>query len=333
MTTIFSRSYAENLLRLSARAKPEPQTLKFISSSKPDFIKALGDLEKPSETLTENTVPKVERQLPQIPKSILSNLNQNETNAANEILSSAKFDTSTPTVAAIFESNSVKIPGVDVKNTVIPESAIPNNVAPTAPVIMGFKRLSPTAQDVADQYARQDVQAIVRQAGTFHGVDPTLSLAIAKAESDFQTNAVSHDGFHSKGLFQLLDTTGREMLSRSDLGKEPYDPFNPHLNAHLGVGYLKRLFETFQTPTDLKGGLKTVAAKSAVDLEKLAIAAFNAGEGNVARAQERAMALGKNPAEFTSVEPHLPESTRAYVRRVLKLRNEMQPESVFDGTA
>ena len=101
---------------------------------------------------------------------------------------------------------------------------------------------------------------------------------------------------------------------------ERYDPFDPAQNTYLGVGYLRRLHDIFSVETHLGGNMRTVPASSAEHLEKLAVAAFNAGEGNVARAQARARALGKDPADFSEIEPFLPASTRSYVKKVTQLR-------------
>jgi soluble lytic murein transglycosylase-like protein len=93
-------------------------------------------------------------------------------------------------------------------------------------------------------------------------------------------------------LFQLLDSTGKELLEQLGIDDD-YDPFDPALNSYLGVGYLRRLHDTFSKETKLTNNLSTAPARTADDLEKLAIAAFNTGEGNVARAQEKAAQEGK----------------------------------------
>lgn len=86
------------------------------------------------------------------------------------------------------------------------------------------------------------------------------------------------------------------------------------------MGYLRRLHNLFSDEKILIGSLRTHPASSAADLEKLAVAAFNAGEGNVARAQAKAKSLGKNPGEYEAIKPHLPSITRAYVERVLNTK-------------
>jgi hypothetical protein len=150
------------------------------------------------------------------------------------------------------------------------------------------------------------------------GIDPALAQAVVSAESSFNVKAVSTDGHASKGLFQLLDTTGRDLLSKTDVAAADYDPFNPDLNMKLGTSYLKYLHDIFRVPTVLPQGLQTKAAADGESLERLAVAAFNAGEGRVASAQTRTERSGKDPAYYDHVAPFLPRTTREYVTRVVE---------------
>lgn len=168
-----------------------------------------------------------------------------------------------------------------------------------------------------------EVSKLVSAAGLKHGVDPALSIAVVAAESSFDAAAISSDGHESKGLMQLLDGTGRHLLKHAGLESQ-YDPFNPSLNIDLGVGYLRKLHDTFSTPTALAPTVTTVAAANSSSLEKLAVAAFNAGEGRVAAAQERAQKAGLNPALYLDVESYLPQSTQEYVQKVLKLKTSFE---------
>lgn len=197
---------------------------------------------------------------------------------------------------------------------------------PTAPKVISAKFTQQTAPipllPQPSQTATTEglLEELIGAAGRHHGVDPNLSVAVARAESSLKVNAVSSDGHHSKGIFQLLDDTGKEMMDRLDVNGH-YEPFDPKLNAHLGVGYLRRLHDLFSKETTLIGSLKTVPVKSGLDLEKISIAAFNAGEGRVARAQAAARSEGKDPASYAAIEPYLPLSTRSYVQRVSNLKS------------
>jgi soluble lytic murein transglycosylase-like protein len=132
---------------------------------------------------------------------------------------------------------------------------------------------------------------------------------------------VSEDGHYSKGIFQLLDSTGKEMVELSGTGDD-YDPFDPAMNSYLGVGYLRRLLDMFSEPTALSSRTSTQPAKNADELEKFAVAAFNAGQGSVARAQAQAQTQGRDPSQFSSIEEFLPASTREYVARVQRHKDE-----------
>jgi hypothetical protein len=197
---------------------------------------------------------------------------------------------------------------------------------PAAPKLVSAKLTSPVApkpilpEPTPVAMNEQLLEELIGAAGRFHGIDPNLSVAVARAESSLKSNAVSSDGHHSKGIFQLLDNTGKDMMNRLDVDGH-YEPFDPKLNAHLGVGYLRRLHDLFSKETTLIGSLKTIPVKSGADLEKISIAAFNAGEGRVAKAQAAARSDGKNPASYSAIEPYLPLSTRTYVQRVSNLKS------------
>lgn len=191
------------------------------------------------------------------------------------------------------------------------------------PKIIDARRITSTEEkrlsdlSLADRKAR--IRELVADAGSKHGVDPALGMAVVSAESAFNPTAISKDGHSSKGLFQLLDDTGKDLMERGDV-RGRYNPFNPELNVDLGVGYLRYLHEIFSRSTDLPGKLTTVAAANSASLEKLAVAAFNAGEGRVASAQSRAKAAGADPSNYDHVKPYLPDITQRYVDEVVAKR-------------
>lgn len=167
----------------------------------------------------------------------------------------------------------------------------------------------------------EKVKEIVTSAGAAHGIDPALGIAVARAESSFDPNAISRDGHQSKGLFQLLDTTAQTIISRDKLDLE-YAPFEPQQNVDLGMRYLRYLHEIFGKESPLPNELMTREAANSSSLEKLAVAAYNAGEGRVASAQARAAARGANPGEYEQIANYLPKSTQEYVERVMQFRLE-----------
>jgi len=126
-----------------------------------------------------------------------------------------------------------------------------------------------TALDGSD--LRQLVQTISRE----HGVDPKLVDALVRVESSYDPNAVSRRG--AMGLMQLMPATAKR------LGVD--DPFDPEKNIRGGVREFSRLLDQYS------GNLQ------------FALAAYNAGEGAVAR--------------YRGVPPYA--ETRDYVSRILTI--------------
>ncbi len=122
--------------------------------------------------------------------------------------------------------------------------------------------------------AEGDVRALAAAAARRHGVDPELVLAVVAVESAFRKDAVSPKG--AQGLMQLMPGTA------SALGVD--DALDPAENLDGGTRHLGSLLALY-------GG----------DLRR-ALAAYNAGEGAVAR--------------HGGVPPY--RETRAYVRKVLE---------------
>jgi soluble lytic murein transglycosylase len=131
-------------------------------------------------------------------------------------------------------------------------------------------------------------------------IDRAKVLAIARQESAFQEDAVSHAG--ARGLMQLMPATARETAQRHDL---PYAPqrltSDPAYNTRLGAAHLKDLMAHWRGS------------------RLLVVAAYNAGSGNV----RRWIAANGDPRD-PSVDPidwieRIPYSeTRNYVQRVLE---------------
>ncbi|MEO8032984.1 MAG: lytic transglycosylase domain-containing protein [Acidobacteriota bacterium] len=132
----------------------------------------------------------------------------------------------------------------------------------------------------------------IRKNGKRFGVDPYLVMGLILQESYFNPKAKSRVG--ATGLMQLMPPTAKELARRL------HGPFgtphleNPENNIELGTAHFKDLINLFHGNT------------------QLAIASYNAGQGNVMK--WRRTAPNKPMDEFLEAIP-FPE-TRNYVKRV-----------------
>lgn len=102
--------------------------------------------------------------------------------------------------------------------------------------------------------AAEAVRPLVEQAARFHALDPELVDAVIRVESGYDPAAVSPKG--AAGLMQLMPATARQLGAR--------DRFDVRENLLAGVRHLKAL-------------------KERLGDDRLALAAYNAGEGAVRR--------------------------------------------------
>lgn len=87
-------------------------------------------------------------------------------------------------------------------------------------------------------YSRDDIQDMVIVAAERHNVPPALALAVARVESNFEADALSHVG--ARGVMQIMPATGR-----GEFGVQPYELWDAELNIDLGVTFLRRLYNTY----------------------------------------------------------------------------------------
>jgi soluble lytic murein transglycosylase len=140
---------------------------------------------------------------------------------------------------------------------------------------------------------------IIRQQAQDKDIAPSLIAAVIYAESHFRDGQVSSAG--AQGLMQLTPATARYIAKKSGgtafvLG----DLATPQVNISYGAWYLRYLLSRY------------------ADNETLALAAYNAGEGNVDRWIDEAH---RRERDFTADAIPFPE-TRAYVRRVVEAEAE-----------
>ena len=125
-------------------------------------------------------------------------------------------------------------------------------------------------------------------------IDPLLTLAIIKTESNFKEDTVSKSG--AVGLMQLMESTAKEQAEK--LGEEYSTEllYNPEENIKLGLYYFDTLLTYFN------------------DNYILAFVAYNAGLGNTQKWIDEGLLTEEG--EGTENIP-FPE-TNMYVRKIIR---------------
>lgn len=139
---------------------------------------------------------------------------------------------------------------------------------------------------------------IIREQAAAKGLDPALIAAVIYAETKFVPRESSAG---AQGLMQLLPSTAL-FIARKSGGTSfvPKDLGNANVNIRYGSWYLRWLLDHYNGN------------------EVLAVAAYNAGLGNVDRWLQEAESNGR---QFRVEEIPFPE-TKAYVKRVLEAQRE-----------
>ncbi len=128
-----------------------------------------------------------------------------------------------------------------------------------------------------------------------YGVDKLLVYAIIKAESDFDENANSVSG--AKGLMQMMDGTVQDVVNSLGLDNDKtYNLYDAETNIMLGTKYFSELLENYNNN------------------QYLALAAYNAGTGNVKKWIEK----GIIKEDGSDIENIPFKETNIYVRKILQ---------------
>lgn len=111
-------------------------------------------------------------------------------------------------------------------------------------------------------------------------IDWRLWKAQVEAESAFRVNARSPVG--AMGLSQIMPATFADIGKQSGISGNPYDP---ETNLMAGAWYMRRMRGVFTAP------------RPEAEKHNLAVASYNAGAGNIIKAQ----ALAGNPQNWQPV--------------------------------
>ena len=133
----------------------------------------------------------------------------------------------------------------------------------------------------------------LRAAAAHANVDPMLVAGLARQESAWEANAISHANAY--GLMQVLPKTARLLARQMRMGYSRARLLDPEYNLRLGTVYLADLIKTWGSA-------------------EAALAAYNAGEDRVA-----SWKAGQNFAEAAEFVDTIPfTETREYVQIVLR---------------
>ena len=169
-------------------------------------------------------------------------------------------------------------------------------VLAAAAIVLAWPQFHHAVREITLPLRHED---IIRQQAREKGLDPSLIAAVIYTESHFRDGQTSSAG--AEGLMQLTPATARYIARKSGGTAFVVDDLaTPQVNISYGSYYLRYLLRRYGGNLDF------------------ALAAYNAGEGNVdkwiatARARERALTINAIPYA----------ETRAYVSRVEDARRE-----------
>lgn len=135
---------------------------------------------------------------------------------------------------------------------------------------------------------------IVYQYSQELNIDPMLTFAIIKTESDFDEKVTSRSG--AIGLMQLMDNTAKEQASKLNIEYSKEMLYDPDINLRLGLNYFDTLLDYYNQNYIL------------------AFAAYNAGLGNV----QKWIQEGTIKEDGIDIENIPFKETNLYVRKIIK---------------
>ena len=147
--------------------------------------------------------------------------------------------------------------------------------------------------------------------------------AVYAQESSFGQTQGKPNSRGAAGGFQIRRSTAKGIGLRGDKSDDERLEIN-HASA-AAAKLLKRSDHYFEKSKNLGEKVKTVGVKDPEEWKKFALAAYNAGDSRIAKAQKIAKESGENPADWKAVTKYLEdagatkeqaEETRDYVEKI-----------------
>ena len=114
----------------------------------------------------------------------------------------------------------------------------------TKAMLCGFLLAVSATSWAYSPYKKADIEQMVVTEALAQGVPPSLALAIARVESNFDPYALSHAG--ARGVMQMMPATalGEYNVQASRL-------YDPKTNIKLGVAFIKQLIASYDGRVDI----------------------------------------------------------------------------------
>ena len=165
------------------------------------------------------------------------------------------------------------------------------------------------------------IRKALESASRYFDSNDTLTVntleAVYGRESSFGTMLGERGSADPVGHFHLDPATARRYgLSVSKTNDQRFDI---NYASSAAARYLKDLHTMFGQKTSLLQGVDTIAITSISERKKFTLAAYNGGEGRIARAQQLAEQSGKDPRSWVEVEKFL-ELARATKSKAKEIR-------------
>ena len=144
---------------------------------------------------------------------------------------------------------------------------------------------------------KTDYRQYVEKYAEKYGVEKELLYAVIKQEIPLERignpNAISKS--KAKGLMQIMDSTAKEIAKKNNIELTDENILDPEINIEIGTIYLSQLIEKYNSV-------------------ELAIAAYNAGHGNV----DKWISQDTLKEDGTDAENIPFKETNMYVRKVMR---------------